>query len=464
MRSCATVVLCLAALTTASPDVMPDSEPESDSEEDSEREDVLRLKREIMRMSTSEIQARFGTRHARFPTPKRQKKIDHFVVLFMENHAADNYFGCMDLRGFDGIRNHSVPKDPSDPSKGNVDITCGKAHYVCPGGPGYDTFAGKFGPGGNPHSYPYSEQSDKFSALHGASEGGTAVSGFSPEQVPIKASIAKHFGVFNRFFSAVPSASSPNHLFTQSATSCGMQANALYNDCGGKNVSFPQKTIYDSLAEHNLSFGLFMNSTCGLDGLPCHGESPTDPDSASAISTPDVAMEGVARYTDGVHYYRRGSARWADDGGRFFVRYKKYFYSQELFYRRAAAGDLPAFSWLHPPIQACDHPCHDVAKGERLLKDVYEALRAGKAWERTLLLVVYDDAGGYYDHVVPPHEGVPADESPCVLPGVHPKCGEVFDFREGGGHSSASFCTESRELRRLFGGLYSCGHSASFTS
>ena len=95
---------------------------------------------------------------------------------------------------------------------------------------------------------------------------------------------------------------------------------------------------------------------------------------------------------------------------------------------------------------------------------MYEALRAGKAWERTLLLVVYDDAGGYYDHVVPPHEGVPADESPCVLPGVHPKCGEVFDFREGGGHSSASFCTESRELRRLFGGLYSCGHSASFTS
>ena len=76
----------------------------------------------------------------------------------------------------------------------------------------------------------------------------------------------------------------------------GMQANALYNDCGGKSVSFPQRTIYDSLREHNVSFGFFMNSTCGIDGKPCHGEDPITTDSPSAISTPDVALEGVARY------------------------------------------------------------------------------------------------------------------------------------------------------------------------
>ena len=57
----------------------------------------------------------------------------------------------------------------------------------------------------------------------------------------------------------------------------GMQANALYNDCGGKSVSFPQRTIYDSLREHNVSFAFFMNSTCGLDGKPCHGEDPIVP-------------------------------------------------------------------------------------------------------------------------------------------------------------------------------------------
>jgi hypothetical protein len=162
-----------------------------------------------------------------------------------------------------------------------------------------------------------------------------------------------------------------------------------------------------------------MNSTCGLDGKPCHGEDQHNPDSASAINTPDVAMEGVARHKD-----------------RFF--------SQETFYRRAANGTLPSLSWILPPQQACDHPCHDVAKGERLLKDVYEALRAGPGWGKTLLIMAYDDAGGYYDHVVPPYEGVPADEAPCHLTGPHTKppyqCpggGPAFDFRRLGLRTTA---------------------------
>ena len=141
----------------------------------------------------------------------------------MENHAADNFFGCMDLPGFDGSKGHSLPRDPSKPWKGNFSISCGDAPYVCSGGPAYDTYAGKFGENGSPHTYPYSAQSDRNSALHGASEGGTATRMYSPEQVPIKRAIARHFGVFNKLYCAVPSASSPNHLFTQSGTSCGMQ-------------------------------------------------------------------------------------------------------------------------------------------------------------------------------------------------------------------------------------------------
>ena len=88
------------------------------------------------------------------------------------------------------------------------------------------------------------------------------------------------------------------------------------------------------------------------------------------------------------------------------ARHRDRFFSQEVFYQRAANGTLPQFSWLHPPIEACDHPCNDIAKGERLLKDVYEALRASPKWNKTLLFVAYDDAGGYYDHVVPPFEDV----------------------------------------------------------
>ena len=263
---------------------------------------------------------RFGRIEPVMPTPQKQDKIDHFVVLYMENHAADNYFGCMGLPGFDGIeKGHSIPVDPNDPSKGVVNVTCdGSAPYVCRSGPGYDTFAGKFPAiGGSPHKYPYSAQDDKYSALHGASAGGTAVTMFTPEQIPVKHAIAKEFGVFNKLYTAVPSASSPNHLFTQSATSCGMQTNTLYDKCGGKKVTFPQRTIYDSLRAHNVSFGLYMNSTCGLDGKPCHGESQHDPDSASAINTPDVAMEGVARHQvwrNSAQFFTRNSAQFHSDG------------------------------------------------------------------------------------------------------------------------------------------------------
>ena len=300
------------------------------------------LKADVLRFLPKDVADKLGALPLKSPPP-RQQKIDHVVVLYMENHAADAFFGCMNLPGFDGIKGHSIPKDPTDWSKGQINITCGKALYVCEKGPSYDTFAPKFAKDGNPNHYPYSEQKDNFSAFNGASENGTAVTMFGPEQIPIKAALAKQFGVFNRLFTATPTASSPNHLFTQSATSCGMTSNVLYPDCGGNGTYFPQPTIYDSLRLHNVSFSLFMNSTCGLDGKPCHGEDPHDPEAGSAISSPDVAMIGVARHKD-------------------------RFMSQQIFYEQAANGTLPALSWILPPLQACDHPCHDIAKGERILE------------------------------------------------------------------------------------------------
>ena len=79
-----------------------------------------------------------------------------------------------------------------------------------------------------------------------------------------------------------------------------------------------------------------------------------------------------------------------------------------------------------------------MAKGDRLLKDIYEALRAGPKWEKTMLVVVYDDTGGWYDQVVPPHVDVPNDGAPCNV-NTSSKCGtsEPFDFRRLGQRSAA---------------------------
>ncbi len=56
------------------------------------------------------------------------------------------------------------------------------------------------------------------------------------------------------------------------------------------------------------------------------------------------------------------------------------------------------------------HPDHDMAEGEKFIKDVYEALRGGPAWNDTLFIVTFDEHGGFYDHVGPPGVGVPAPD------------------------------------------------------
>ena len=109
------------------------------------------------------------------------------------------------------------------------------------------------------------------------------------------------------------------------------------------------------------------------------------------------------------------------------------------FYASAANGTLPEFSWVIPGRDPrtgaganSDHPCNDIALGERLLKDTYEAVRAGPGWSKTLLFVVYDDGGFFYDHAVPP-SGVPNDEAACHQQQAAPTgCPSTFDFRRLG--------------------------------
>lgn len=88
----------------------------------------------------------------------------------------------------------------------------------------------------------------------------------------------------------------------------------------------------------------------------------------------------------------------------------------DAFYRDAAAGELPAYSWINPRsgmdiatgIGSNDqHPDHDVAAGELFLKEIYEGLRASPNWNETLLVITYDEHGGFWDHVPPPGAPVP---------------------------------------------------------
>ena len=222
------------------------------------------LKVRLSRMTAAQIIDEVGEIKPLGPPPPRQSKIEHFVVLFMENRAFDHMLGCMDLPGLDGIpaEGRQIPVDPRNKSAGFVNVSCGTAKYICNGTRdvgaawAYSLWDGKFANGSQAKAYPYGPQSDGWSVKNGAGEG-EGVHMFSPEQLPIKKTLATEFGVFNKFFTSTPTASTPNHLFAQSCTSCGQIGNALYSTVGGSTQMYPQLTIFDNMELNNVSFALY---------------------------------------------------------------------------------------------------------------------------------------------------------------------------------------------------------------
>jgi phospholipase C len=231
--------------------------------------------------------------------PRQQQKVEHAVFLLMENRPFDQIFGCMAgegelAAGADGIHgSRPLPRDPRNTSSADntSTVSCGTGDYVCEGGWGYAPWAPKFGNSSQAHEYPYGgagAQGDEYSYKNGAKAEGIKM--FSGAQLPIKREIAREFGVFNKYYASVPSYSAPNHLFAQSATSCGISSNGGFpwSTCGGGNGTlYPQPTIFDSMAKTHgdTSFKFYINDT-----------DPTGSDTKNdtlAVFSPDTMMAGL---------------------------------------------------------------------------------------------------------------------------------------------------------------------------
>lgn len=96
------------------------------------------------------------------------------------------------------------------------------------------------------------------------------------------------------------------------------------------------------------------------------------------------------------------------------------------FFDRAETG-LPLFTFIEPDytdvvpgdrIANDDHPPADLRQGQRLLQRVYNAIQASPNWQRTMLIITYDEHGGFFDHVAPP--GTKENPDDAIAP-VHPE-------------------------------------------
>jgi phospholipase C len=105
------------------------------------------------------------------------------------------------------------------------------------------------------------------------------------------------------------------------------------------------------------------------------------------------------------------------------------------FLRRAELGLLPPVTFIDPnftdipPAKAAndDHAPADLRQGQRLIRDIHDALTGSVHWSRTLFVVTYDEHGGFYDHVAPP--GTPPSDQPQAVPPVHPTGDSFFGPR-----------------------------------
>jgi phospholipase C len=182
---------------------------------------------------------------------------------------------------------------------------------------------------------------------------------FTPQQLPVLTQLARAFGVSDQWHASAPCQTWANRLFAHTGTCRGYVDN---NDFLLKlQVPFPAPSIFGLLSKHNRSWRIYYH------------------DFPQSIILGDAAIE--------------------------FWKYRHF----GQFLADAYAGALPDYSFIEPHYFSellftpnDQHPPHNVLPGEKLIAQVYNAVRHSSCWKESLLIITWDEHGGCYDHAPPP--------------------------------------------------------------
>jgi len=276
--------------------------------------------------------------------------IEHIVVVMMENRSFDHFLGW--LPGADGVQDTTTPRFPDQ--QGTLRPN---HHLTDPMGCGHPD---------PDHSYDGGRFQLDGGAMDNFARGRNddyAIGFYTEADRPFMAALARHYTTCEAYFCSFLGPTYPNRLFLHSA-----QTDRIRN--GPEPASMP--TIWDQL-----------NTPGG----------PT----------------GRYYYTD-VPFL-----------GLWGTRYQSISAPYQQFLADAAAGRLPNVAHVEASFLGFgegrgndDHPHAHIGAGDAFLSEVFHALADGPRWERTVFIVVYDEWGGFYDHVAPPRvtAGVPAGADP----------------------------------------------------
>ncbi|MGH3170805.1 MAG: alkaline phosphatase family protein [Trebonia sp.] len=333
-------------------------------------------------------------------------KITNVFLLMLENHSFDNIFG---QSGIPGIT-HATPADNN--SYQNVTYPVGgPAPAAMPTDPGHefqDVFKQLGGPDANyPSGGPYPDINlSGFAANYATSttEGpppasadiGKIMLGFdSGAQLSVIYQLATEFAVCDHWFSSLPGPTWPNRFFVHGASSAGLDHSPSKEEMAGWEVpgfgfTYPHGSIFEALSGAGLTWRIYHDDT------DAYSDDPQDGSVFGAI--PQVsALKGVTLLD--AHSLTGFAAELQSP------------YSYQYTFIEPNYGDITS-GYRGGSSQ---HPMDDVYGGEGLIKAVYEAIRNSPVWDTSLLIITYDEHGGFYDSVVPPATTPPDDGSSGAL-------------------------------------------------
>ena len=212
-----------------------------------------------------------------------------------------------------------------------------------------------------------------------SNSGPVAMGYWTGGDLPFTYDLATKFPIGDRWFCSALAQTDPNRRFLIAGTSSGMT-----DDIGGS----PGNLVPDS-------------------SLP----APTNGTIFERLSAAGIS------WTDYCQSFPTGSTMelYPTVDGAFSATNVK---SIDQFFTDAHAGTLPSFSLLDPnyDTQSQENP-QNIVVGEAFLAQVVHAIGSSPAWPQTILIVTYDEHGGYYDHVPPPPALAPDSIAPMVQPG-----------------------------------------------
>jgi len=302
-------------------------------------------------------------------------RIDHIVVLMMENRSFDHMLGFLTVeRGrtdVDGIRDGLANTYKGrgygvHPASGTTLV---KAQDPCHSGWCVDEQVAD-GCGGFVANFAKTRKPP----LTGNALA-VVMAYHTAEQLPVYDYLAANYGVCDRWFCSVPGATMPNRLYA-----------AAGKAAGSRDPAHPPVYHLPAFVRHLDNAGVSWR-------WYSHDDFPTlwGLDVEYALSHPRIPA-----------YFDRDALPFA----------------RRSFLKRAAQGDLPAVSWIDPNFVDVnlgpgasddDHPPSDVQAGQELVFKLFNAVVRSPAWPKTLLVITYDEHGGFYDHVEPPDA---ADDDP----------------------------------------------------